>query len=588
MKESYELDILLEDQDIDFNLWCNKKCEEQPTFKYWYMVIKIILIYLILIKSFREGDFESYKCSLSAIMPYFFANDNTHYSRWGTVHLHDMLDLKENDPSIYDEFVKGNFVLHESSRIFSGIALDQAHEHNNRFVKSDGGVIGITEHETALLRWMTAGPEVCHLVKSYKEAADGTKNKTNHHEDTLSEQRKFFQSVQDMSETISEYGNPFLEDSAELVSLDTNLVTDKEVLDAFETTGKDQFNAFRQKVNTNEFYSSIKKNNFELFQSSFTQTTKSKPNKQLKQDCVLFSNLFIMCQSRQLNLDDFFKYENQASPPALSSDGELYKGTKSDIVTVIKDECQIPSEDIKPDTDLLIIDGAMYVHTNPPKTDTHTFSEYTANFQSKISANCEKHHRVDIVFDQYIPNSLKASTRHLRGDGRKCKVTSNGKIPKNWKGFLRNSLNKADLFELLAKSVNGVERGIAYASVAHGSVCNKIVRAPIECTHEEADTRLFVHLKHAILTDCISSVSIHANDSDIVILATAFYHELNNIGLKELWVSYGRGRTTVWLPIHKYAKKLGAPKSKALLFFHAFSGCDTVSAFRSKGKKSFF
>ena len=62
-----------------------------------------------------------------------------------------------------------------------------------------------------------------------------------------------------MSETISEYGNPFLEDSAELVSLDTNLVSDKEVLYAFETTGKDQFNAFREKVNTNEFYSSLKK-----------------------------------------------------------------------------------------------------------------------------------------------------------------------------------------------------------------------------------------------------------------------------------------------------------------------------------------
>ena len=36
-----------------------------------------------------------------------------------------------------------------------------------------------------------------------------------------------------------------------------------------------------------------------------------------------------------------------------------------------------------------------------------------------------------------------------------------------------------------------------------------------------------MHLKHAILTDCISSVSIHANDSDILILAIAFYHELN-------------------------------------------------------------
>ena len=293
-----------------------------------------------------------------------------------------------------------------------------------------------------------------------------------------------------------------------------------------------------------------------------------------------------MCQSRQLDLDDFFKHENQASPPAISSDGELYKGTKSDIVTVLKDECQIPSEDIKPNTDFLIIDGAMFVHANPPKSET--FSEYTDIFRSKISDNCEKHLRVDIVFDQYVPNSLKANTRSLRGDGRKCKVALNGKVPKNWKGFLRNSCNKADLFKLLAKSVNCVERGIAYASCAHGSVCNKIIRAPIECTHEEADTRIFVHLLHAIQNDSISSASIHANDSDIVILAIAFYHELNSFGLQELWVSYGKGRTTVWLPIHKYSKKLGTSKSKSLLFFHSFSGCDTVSAFKSKGKRSFF
>ena len=64
----------------------------------------------------------------------------------------------------------------------------------------------------------------------------------------------------------------------------------------------------------------------------------------------------------------------------------------------------------------------------------------------------------------------------------------------------------------------------------------------------------------------------------IVILAIAFYHELNYIGLKVLWVSYERGRTTVWLPIHDYVAKLGTSKSKSLLFFHALSGCDTVSA----------
>ena len=41
-----------------------------------------------------------------------------------------------------------------------------------------------------------------------------------------------------------------------------------------------------------------------------------------------------------------------------------------------------------------------------------------------------------------------------------------------------------------------------------------------------------------------------------------------------------------WLPIHDIAKCIGPDKTHGLLFFHAFSGCDIVSAFRGKGKKS--
>ena len=71
------------------------------------------------------------------------------------------------------------------------------------------------------------------------------------------------------------------------------------------------------------------------------------------------------------------------------------------------------------------------------------------------------------------------------------------KNPKNWKGFLRNSNNKTDLFELLAKSIYDVKTGIAYATIEITSICKKKSRTPVECTHEGADTRLFVHLKNA-------------------------------------------------------------------------------------------
>ena len=148
----------------------------------------------------------------------------------------------------------------------------------------------------------------------------------------------------------------------------------------------------------------------------------------------------------------------------------------------------------------------MFVHANPLATET--FFEYSKSLTIKIEKRTEIQFRVDIILYQYNDESLKSPTRNIRGDGKRCKLTPNGKVPKNWKCFLRNSKNKTDLIEFLAKSIYYVEKGIAYATVANNSICNKIIRRPIECTHEEADTRLFGHLKHAIQTDSISSASI--------------------------------------------------------------------------------
>ena len=41
-----------------------------------------------------------------------------------------------------------------------------------------------------------------------------------------------------------------------------------------------------------------------------------------------------------------------------------------------------------------------------------------------------------------------------------------------------------------------------------------------------------------------------------------------------------------WIPIHDISHSIGPEKSKGLLFFHSFTGCDVVSAFRGKGKRN--
>ena len=116
--------------------------------------------------------FSLYCQSLAELIPYFFANNNTNYARWLPIHLRDMVTLKEKHPQLAQEFVSGKFVVQKSSRQFSGMAIDQAHEQANAVIKGDGGAIGVTEDPAALRRWMVAGPQVSHLVVQYEAASE--------------------------------------------------------------------------------------------------------------------------------------------------------------------------------------------------------------------------------------------------------------------------------------------------------------------------------------------------------------------------------------------------------------------------------
>ena len=204
-----------------------------------------------------------------------------------------MLNLKETNQHIHDQFVQGNFVLHESNRKFSGVALDQAHEHNNCLVKSDGGAIGITEKEAALLRWMNSGPAILQPLQTFESSVRDQTQKSPHHDDTPSKQKKFLEDAKDMTKTIEDFGNPFLEESKELVSLDSNMVSDKTNLYEFETKGETQFEEFRNKVNTEQFYSPITKNNYEIFKNgSKLKKKNTSQNKVTTKLCPFFEPFY--------------------------------------------------------------------------------------------------------------------------------------------------------------------------------------------------------------------------------------------------------------------------------------------------------
>ena len=55
-------------------------------------------------------------------------------------------------PAIAAEFKNSNFEVNKTSRSFSLLPVDQAHEQTNKITKGDRGAIGLKESSTQLLR----------------------------------------------------------------------------------------------------------------------------------------------------------------------------------------------------------------------------------------------------------------------------------------------------------------------------------------------------------------------------------------------------------------------------------------------------
>jgi len=68
--------------DQVFEEWCTQRAKASVHFDYCLKRLSLEVLLLLYIRSLREGNFELYVESLTQIMPWMFALDHTHYSRW--------------------------------------------------------------------------------------------------------------------------------------------------------------------------------------------------------------------------------------------------------------------------------------------------------------------------------------------------------------------------------------------------------------------------------------------------------------------------------------------------------------------------
>ncbi len=582
---------------IAFKEWCQQREQVCPQFQYWATVMELKLCILVYVRSLRQSSFQMYLDALTEIVIWFFALDHTNYARWLPVHLKDMTELSTMHPEVAKEFNNGKFTVQKTNRVFSAIATDHAHEQNNALIKGEGGAVGLTDNPSALRRWMVAGPEVARVIEEFhnQQYHCGGEVTIHHHDQTSSVQDAFAKDVHSLISVMKELGNPFEEDSTDLLALDTKEMSGHSSVDSVRNVrriGQEQFQKFTEDrliKRSSSLDEVIHRNNLKLFGCA-TEKKVSKGKHQLitlKNDVELFSRLFISCQTREGNLEEFFHYENQAFPPSLSDGGKLHFGVKSDLLTSL--EAISPAQIEVPSASCVIVDGAAIVQMLHPR-DSRNFSEYASSvFIPYMMSQLRNAMRLDVVWDRYVEDSLKGMTRAKRGKGVRRHVTAEGAIPKNWQNFLRVNHNKTELFLFLSKALLLAfdEEGKQLVITNDNSILSKPPLLDSDSlspsTHEEADTRLLLHVYHAALHGHLKIVT-RTVDTDVAVLAVSVAATLGPE--HELWLSFGTKKHFRFLAAHKMAIALGIKKAHALPMFHALTGCDTVSSFVGHGKKT--
>ena len=129
--------------------------------------------------------------------------------------------------------------MRKTTKSFSALGLDHAHEQNNADIKASGGTVGLTQDPSSLRRWAIGGPELCRLLNEFEEPLCENLSSDFHHEAYNSFQKNIATKCVAVKEAFLGFENPFKIEKEELIRLDTRIEVEKE--------GRDALNSLKEK-----------------------------------------------------------------------------------------------------------------------------------------------------------------------------------------------------------------------------------------------------------------------------------------------------------------------------------------------------
>ncbi|CAF3137029.1 unnamed protein product [Rotaria socialis] len=615
---------------IVFNEWIADKNNQNKKFKFWHFVFNDLIGPLIdMYIAIRSADFDARNAALSRMAPLFFTTNHQNYARLCARHI---TDLRSCSDELFNVLANA-FAVQRTPRPFSSIAMDQTIEVTiNKAGKGQGGISGRYDKDMIDI-WCKSFSYRSLLSTITCELAEYETENNNidaHIECTPSR----------LEADEHDFGTLLMILVKErLFTCDEETVTQLFSGQQFKSIIIDDILGYilRGQVAIEEFVkerlvncstpcqATLKKmkllklidNDQVDQQSGIVKRVAKKSIQNIKEiDETIIKALMLSRYRPKMNLVEFFGHEFSSRPLSLcdrNNQDFLYQQSKSKVINFLKEKVPDSFGTINPFTisstntheSALLIDGGALLQTRP--MHGHTALDYAIYLLEKnIIPEFNSYDRIDIVFDSNRSYTAKRFIdRHTVIDEHRVtyyKLLPEHKLPtgQQFDSFLRCG-NRATLaaavvqcwqlpeaFELIPAQKKLVIGGPSTTALYLSNDLPPEQAFSLEFNHEEADTRLVLHLQDAVLYN-YKHVCVRSADTDVVFLMISYANtvDLSKV-IVDATVRSGQPKYIDCTMIHHQLINKYHIFPEILLALHAISGCDTTSFFRNISKTTFF
>ena len=328
---------------------------------------------LLFIRASRDGLWMLHLSSMNDFAKYFFAHDQLNYARLTPMYLADMLQLEQSDNETWN-YLKGNFSVGKSDIPFTSIGSDHAIEQENKNLKVNGGITGLTQTHSVLTRFCMVAPVLSSLSDEYRLKYDiqhPAKRKT-HYQLTGSHLKRLSENVNKLKVEMEKYDVTFTRNNSVFNVVSKAVLPEEAATELLEhnSIGKKMYDEFitLRIQGGKQIWDKMAKRKLKTFKSHLAVIKKKVDGKviQLREEKSLLSRFLLTSRKRpEIDLERCLgNFEFSIIPRSLfTSDGEPLACTdKSKVLHCIEELGSLHEDEDQPEsnrieTSVLVIDS---------------------------------------------------------------------------------------------------------------------------------------------------------------------------------------------------------------------------------------